>query len=76
MKNKDTRKASASIAIATVSLLDAVDLFFMANLYKAPQIFASGQRKPLAIGSGQSLRGLRCHLSKILWRRMDRINES
>ncbi len=31
MKSKDTRKASASIAKATVSLLEAVGLFFMAN---------------------------------------------
>jgi len=42
MESIDTRKTSASGVYAPVSLFDAVDMLSMANLVKAPQIFASG----------------------------------
>jgi hypothetical protein len=65
MDNKDTRKASESIASATVSLLDAVDLLSMVNPPKGAANFCVCSFKPLDRSDGYALRGFYEHPSKI-----------
>ena len=66
-------KTSESIALATVSLFEAVDLPLLTNLVKARQIFASelSNRLQLAMAS-------HCALFKPIYQKFDtrRMNES
>ena len=76
MNSIDTRKASDSIAEATVSLFDAVDMLFMGNPLRARQIFASEPSNRLTLPMARAMRGFRAHLSKIFQRRVHKINRS
>ena len=76
MNSIDTRKASDSIAEATVSLFDAVDMLFMGNPLRARQIFVSEPSNRLNVTIARSMRGFQAHLSKICERRAYEINRS
>ena len=76
MNSIDTRKASDSIAKATVSLFDAVDMLFMGNPLRARQIFVSEPSNRLTLTMARAMRDFRVHLSKISQRRVHKINRS
>ncbi len=76
MNSIGTRKASDSIAEATVSLFDAVGVLFMGNPLRARQIIASEPSNRLNVTIAMSLRGFQAHLSKICARRAYDINRS
>ncbi len=76
MNSIDTRKASASLAEATVSLFDDVDMLFMGNPLRARQIIASEPSNRLNVTSAMFMRGFQAHLSKICARRVYEINRS
>ncbi len=69
-------KTNESIAVATVSLFEAVDLFFPVNPFRARQIFASVRSKHLKL-TMVSFYALFTNIhQKFGWRRKDEINES
>ena len=76
MNSIDTRKTSASLAEATVSLFDAVAVLFMGNPLRARQIIASEPSNRLNVTIARSIRGFQAHLSKICQRRAYDINRS
>ncbi len=76
MNSIDTRKTSASIAEATVSLFDAVGVLFMGNPLRARQIIASEPSNRLTLAMARAMRGFQAHLSKICERRVYEINRS
>jgi len=73
MRDKDTRKASESIVYPTVNLLDDVDLFFMVNLKKARQIFASRLSNGLKLSLDSVCAAFKPIYQKFDTRRMDEI---
>ena len=64
-------KTSDSIAKATVSLFEAVDLPFLMNLVKVLHIFAADRSSRLTLAMARAMRGFHFHLQKCDWRRMD-----
>ena len=76
MNSIATRKASDSIAEATVSLFDAVDMLCMGNPLRARQIIAPEPSNRLNVTIAMSMRGFQAHLSKICTRRAYDINRS
>ena len=73
MKSVDTRKTNESIALATVSLFDAVDRFFMANPSGARHIFAADRQNRLNVAWAMPCTILTSIHHKSDTRRMDRI---
>jgi hypothetical protein len=71
-----TMKASDSIAQATVSLFDAVDMLCMGNPLRARQIIAPEPSNRLTLAMARAMRGFKAHLSKICARRAYEINRS
>ena len=68
-------KTSEIIAVATVSLFEAVDCLFMVNRPAAPQIFASKPSKALTLALASLYSLFRLIYQKFNWRRMDKFYE-